>query len=115
MQAPESSLSLYKTFSLPPSEETGAQDESRNPASKVWVFCTWLASPPPHWSSGESFSCSQCRDVTSSQPPQNLALPMAAHNCLSLWFQGFWYSLLASKGTAHTQHTYIHVSKITYS
>lgn len=71
--------------------------------------------PPPHWSSGESFSCSQCRDVTSSQPPQNLALPMAAHNCLSLWFQGFWYSHLASKGTAHTQHTYIHVSKIIYS
>lgn len=47
MQAPESSLSLYKTFSLPPSEETGAQDESRNPASKVWVFCTWLAFPLP--------------------------------------------------------------------
>lgn len=88
MQAPESSLSLYKTFSLPPSEETGVQDESRNPASKVWVFCTWLALPLP---------------------------PLAAHNCLSLWFQGFWYSLLASKGTAHTQHTYIHVSKITYS
>lgn len=81
---------------------------------RVWVFCTCLAAsacgslPCPHQSSRESLSCSQSINVTNSQPPRNPTLPVWLLTMLELQFQGIWYPLLASNGTAHTgTHTKI--------
>lgn len=77
-------LSLYKTFSLPSGEETGAQSrESMIPGSKSLGVLYMVGLSPPHIGVlGTASSCSQSRDSTSSQPPRHPALPMAAHNCL---------------------------------